>query len=137
HFQVADGAAFVPRVAGDFKGRIRSIQVKRPSLDDVFLKLTGHAIREQEGSEVDRMRQATRLWTGRRWAVRALRVVYAIWLREFKAFLRERSRIIGMIGQPLLYLLIVGQGIASGLSLNGAGGIGYLQFYYPGILGMS
>src|SRR6516225_3033836 len=42
-----------------------------------------------------------------------------------------------MIGQPPLYLLIVGQGIASGLSLKGAGGIDYLTFYYPGILGMS
>jgi ABC-2 type transport system permease protein len=32
--------------------------------------------------------------------VQALRVIYTIWLREFKAFLRERGRIIGMIGQP-------------------------------------
>jgi ABC-2 type transport system permease protein len=65
-------------------------------------------------------------------------VIYTIWLREFKAFMRERSRIVGMIGQPLLYLLIVGQGIASGLSLKSApGGLGYLLFMYPGILGMS
>jgi ABC-2 type transport system permease protein len=65
-------------------------------------------------------------------------VIYTIWLREFKAFMRERSRIIGMIGQPLLYLLIVGQGIASGLSLkNAPGGMGYLLFMYPGIIGMS
>ena len=42
-----------------------------------------------------------------------------------------------MIGQPLLYLLILGQGIASGLTLNRAPGVGYLQFMYPGILGMS
>jgi ABC-2 type transport system permease protein len=70
--------------------------------------------------------------------VRALRAIYTIWLREFKAFVREKSRIIGMIGQPLLYLLIVGQGIASGMTLNRApGGLGYLQFIYPGILGMS
>ena len=70
--------------------------------------------------------------------MRALVVVYTIWLRECKAFLRERSRIVAMIGQPLLYLLIVGQGIASGLSLNGAqGNVGYLTFMYPGILGMS
>jgi ABC-2 type transport system permease protein len=70
--------------------------------------------------------------------VRALRAIYTIWLREFKAFIRERGRIIGMIGQPLLYLLIVGQGIASGMSLNQApGGLGYMQFLYPGILGMS
>jgi ABC-2 type transport system ATP-binding protein len=60
------GAEFVPRVVVDFRERIKSIQVKQPSLDDVFLKLTGHAIREQEGTEVDRMRLAGRLWTGRR-----------------------------------------------------------------------
>jgi ABC-2 type transport system permease protein len=70
--------------------------------------------------------------------MQAAGVIYTIWLREFKAFVRERSRIIAMIGQPLLYLLIVGQGIASGLSLNRApGGMGYLLFIYPGILGMS
>ncbi len=67
-----------------------------------------------------------------------LMVIYTIWLREIKAFMRERSRIVAMIGQPLLYLFIVGQGIASGLSLKGASGnVGYLLFMYPGILGMS
>jgi ABC-2 type transport system permease protein len=68
----------------------------------------------------------------------ALRVIYTIWLRELKAFSRERSRIVGMLGQPLLYLLIVGQGIASGLTLNAApAGVNYMMFLYPGILGMS
>jgi ABC-2 type transport system ATP-binding protein len=66
HFQVAEGAEFVPRVVVDFKERIKSIQVKQPSLDDVFLKLTGHAIREEEGSELDRMRMGARMWRGRR-----------------------------------------------------------------------
>jgi ABC-2 type transport system permease protein len=70
--------------------------------------------------------------------MRGLRTIYTIWLRECKAFVREPSRLIGMIGQPLLYLLIVGQGIASGLTLNRApGGISYLQFIYPGIVAMS
>jgi ABC-2 type transport system permease protein len=65
-------------------------------------------------------------------------VIYTIWLRDCKAFIRERSRIIAMIAQPLMYLLIVGQGIASGLNLKGgAGSVGYLLFMYPGILGMS
>jgi ABC-2 type transport system permease protein len=67
----------------------------------------------------------------------ALTVIYVIWLREAKNFIRERSRIIGAVSQPLLYLLIVGQGIASGLSLNQAPGLGYLLFMYPGIIGMS
>src|SRR3954447_9900105 len=68
----------------------------------------------------------------------ALRVTYAIWLREVKLCVREPTRLVGMIGQPLLYLLIVGQGIASGLTLNrGAGEVDYLKFIFPGILGMS
>lgn len=70
--------------------------------------------------------------------MKALKVVYTIWLREFKTFIRERSRIVGMVGQPLLYLLIVGKGITSGMSLNNApGGMDYLKFMYPGIIGMS
>ena len=68
----------------------------------------------------------------------ALRVIYAIWLREVKMFVREPVRLVGMVGQPLLYLLVVGQGIASGLTLNQApSGVGYLLFIYPGIIGMS
>ena len=66
HFQVSDCAEFVPRVAVDFRGRIRSIQVKPPSLDDVFLKLTGRIIREEEATPLDRMRQIRKMWTGRR-----------------------------------------------------------------------
>src|SRR5262249_34061421 len=66
HFQVAAGAEFVPRVVLDFKDRVKSIQVKQPSLDDVFLQLTGRAIREEEGTELDRMRQGAKLWRGRK-----------------------------------------------------------------------
>ena len=53
-------------VAVDFDGRIRSIQVKPPSLDDVFLQLTGRIIREEEGTTLDQMRQARKMWMGRR-----------------------------------------------------------------------
>jgi len=66
HFQVERGAEFVPRVVVDFPGRVRSIQVKQPSLDDVFLHLTGRAIREEEGKDIDRMRQARKMWMRRR-----------------------------------------------------------------------
>jgi ABC-2 type transport system ATP-binding protein len=66
HFRVDHGAEFVPRVVLDFDGRVTSIQVKQPSLDDVFLSLTGRAIREEESSELDQMRQVRKMWTGRR-----------------------------------------------------------------------
>lgn len=70
--------------------------------------------------------------------MRAIITIYAIWLREFKQFYRERSRIVSMLAQPLLYLLVVGEGISATMAVRGAPpGINYLQFMYPGILGMS
>jgi ABC-2 type transport system permease protein len=68
--------------------------------------------------------------------VKDVSVVYTIWLRELKAFFRD-GRMIGTIGQPLLYLLILGQGIASGMRINRAPGVDYLRFLFPGVLGMS
>lgn len=41
---------------------VLSINLRRPTLEDVFIKLTGHAIREQEGTEKDRMRLRSRMW---------------------------------------------------------------------------
>ncbi|CAN5188074.1 ABC transporter ATP-binding protein [soil metagenome] len=41
-----DGAAFVPRLAEEFPGLIRSITVGRPTLEDVFVQLTGHRFRD-------------------------------------------------------------------------------------------
>src|SRR5947199_953402 len=67
----------------------------------------------------------------------ALKTIYTIWLRETKTFAREKIRVVGMIGQPLLYLAVLGQGINSGVTLNANGGINYLTFMYPGIIGMS
>jgi ABC-2 type transport system ATP-binding protein len=51
--QVDDGATFIPRVAADFRGQINSIQLRRPTLDDVFLSLTGRAIREERSSAAE------------------------------------------------------------------------------------
>jgi ABC-2 type transport system ATP-binding protein len=66
HFQMGSGAEFIPRLVADFGGRIRAVQVKQPSLEDVFLKLTGHGIRPEEGSAMDAMRQGIALWRGKR-----------------------------------------------------------------------
>lgn len=40
-FEHADGAAVVAEVAGAFPGRFRSLAVNRPTLEDVFVHLTG------------------------------------------------------------------------------------------------
>jgi len=41
------------------------VAFRRPSLDDVFLKLTGRAIREEEAGSTDMMRMMGRAWMGR------------------------------------------------------------------------
>ncbi|HEY3248527.1 MAG TPA: ATP-binding cassette domain-containing protein [bacterium] len=59
------GAEFVPQVVSAFPGLVESVTVQPPTLDDVFLKLTGHAIREESASNVDRLRTMARVWRRR------------------------------------------------------------------------
>src|SRR5512136_1349796 len=60
-----------------------------------------------------------------------LKGIYALWYRETKVFLRERSRVISSIINPLLWLLIIGGGLGSVVSF---GGFDVQTFIYPGIL---
>jgi len=60
-----------------------------------------------------------------------LKGIYALWYRETKVFLRERSRVISSIINPLLWLLIIGGGLGSAVSF---GGVNYQAFIYPGVL---
>ncbi len=51
-FEVAGGEEFLPTFIKEFDTKILSVSLRRPSLDDVFLKLTGREIREEEASDV-------------------------------------------------------------------------------------
>lgn len=62
-------------------------------------------------------------------------VIYALWLRELKRYLRSRSQVIASLGQPLMYLLVLGFGLGSVFERAGQGN--YLQFVAPGVVGMS
>lgn len=71
---------------------------------------------------------------------RVISTIYAIWHRELIRFVREKTRWLGMIMQPLLYLLLVGNGIAASMNFRqvpSGAQIDYLVFMYPGIIGMS
>jgi len=59
-FCVPQGERFLPDFVRGFRSRLLSISVRRPTLDDVFLRLTGHAIREQEADSMGRMRAIIR-----------------------------------------------------------------------------
>jgi len=62
--EVPDGAAFLPRLVRELTVPVDTVSLRRPSLDDVFLKLTGHAIREEAGTNLDRMRMMGRMFGG-------------------------------------------------------------------------
>jgi ABC-2 type transport system ATP-binding protein len=55
-FGVADGQKFVPRLFAELGVPIRSVQVARPSLDDVFMSYTGRTIRDAEANPTDHNR---------------------------------------------------------------------------------
>ncbi len=64
--EVPNGAEFIPRVVCDLAVPVESVDLHRPTLDDVFLKLTGHGIREDEADPLAFMRMNRRMWGGRR-----------------------------------------------------------------------
>ncbi len=59
-------------------------------------------------------------------------VIYILWLRQMKRYLRSRSRVLGAIGQPVLFLLALGYGIGSVYKKAGQGN--FLEFLVPGII---
>ncbi|HUW24784.1 MAG TPA: ABC transporter permease [Patescibacteria group bacterium] len=61
--------------------------------------------------------------------------IYIMWLRQLKRHFRSKARLIGSLGQPLLFLL--GFGFGFGSIYQRAGGGSYIQFLAPGIIAMS
>ena len=63
-------------------------------------------------------------------------IVYTIWLRNMKRYLRSKSRIVGSIAMPLFFLLFLGVGLNAVVQLPGIEG-NYLAFLIPGMIAMS
>ena len=63
-------------------------------------------------------------------------IIYTIWLRNMKRYIRSKSRIIGSISMPLFFLLFLGFGLNSVVQLPGMGG-NYIVFLIPGMVAMS
>lgn len=57
--------------------------------------------------------------------------LYALWYREVKVFLRERSRIVSSIINPIIWLIAFGGGLGASISFGGAD---YQTFIFPGVL---
>jgi ABC-2 type transport system permease protein len=64
-----------------------------------------------------------------------MNTIYILWLRQIKRHFRAKSRVIGSLAQPLLFLLSLGYGFGSVYQKAGEGN--YINFLAPGIIGMS
>jgi ABC-2 type transport system permease protein len=62
-------------------------------------------------------------------------VIYMLWLRQIKRYFRSRARIVGSLGQPLLFLVSLGFGF--GPIFRRAGQGNYIQFLAPGVIAMT
>lgn len=64
-----------------------------------------------------------------------METIYILWLRQLKRYFRSRARIIGSLGQPILFLLAFGFGFGPIFQKAGQGN--YIEFLAPGIIAMA
>ena len=62
--------------------------------------------------------------------------VWTLWLREIVRFVRQRHRIVGALGTPLVFWLIIGSGLGSSFRSGTLGGEHYLEYSFPGTLAL-
>lgn len=65
-----------------------------------------------------------------------IEVIYILCLRQLKHYWRSKSRLVGSLGQPLLFLVAFGFGFGPMYS-KATGGANYMDFLAPGIVSMS
>lgn len=59
-----------------------------------------------------------------------------LWWREVVRFLRQRNRIVGALGTPLIFWLIIGSGLGSSFRAGTLGGEHYLEYSFPGTIAL-
>lgn len=62
-----------------------------------------------------------------------LATIQVLLRRDLVRFFRQPSRLAGALGQPILFWLLIGSGMAGTFRMAGSD-VGYLQFFYPGVV---
>jgi ABC-2 type transport system permease protein len=57
--------------------------------------------------------------------------VWTLTTREIVRFLRQRTRLVGALGQPLLFWILFGAGLRG--SFQGPAGMSYQEYFFPGV----
>ncbi|HEY3444720.1 MAG TPA: ABC transporter permease [Myxococcales bacterium] len=65
----------------------------------------------------------------------ALSTVAVLFKRDLLRLLRQKSRLAGALGQPLIFWLVIGGGFAGTFRLPGSS-TGYLEYFFPGVVVM-
>lgn len=61
----------------------------------------------------------------------ALLPVYSLALRELIRFFRQRTRLVGALGQPVIFWVLFGAGLKG--SFSGPAGVSYQEYFFPGV----
>lgn len=66
-----------------------------------------------------------------------MRAIYTLWVRDVVRFLRQRSRVVGALGSPIVFWALIGSGMhRSFRGPDAAGASSYLEFFFPGTLAL-
>jgi ABC-2 type transport system ATP-binding protein len=160
----AEAHTIIPRIVEAFPaGRLRSVSLRRPDLADVFIALTGRELAEKEDGapapppKKKRARSAgqtavvephpppaaggpARSGSAHAGPTRIARSFFLATLgvlvrRELVRFFRQKSRVVGALGQPIIFWLVIGGGLAGSFRMPGAE-LDYRQYFYPGVIVM-
>jgi ABC-2 type transport system permease protein len=62
--------------------------------------------------------------------------VYTLWRRDIVRFSRQRSRIVGALGTPIVFWALLGSGLGASFQGVGMDTGGYLEYFFPGTLAL-
>ena len=67
-----------------------------------------------------------------------LLATYTLWRRDIVRFLRQRSRVVGALGTPIIFWFLLGSGLGSSFRIGPDASLttGYLEYFYPGTIAL-